>query len=903
MAEKQVSRGSSSHVDQISGANDRIRRVAIIGVHGVAHHDPGATANAMADLLLSLPPFDPTAASRKCEDRPTKLFNSFSSLPIQIPLEPVCIDEASRVQALQETRVHREMRFLQEESAEFARALAQEKKSPQEGDVEDEVGLKYTRRLLQNYQGGADGNVYITTRLDGRRSASARQPATDVHIYEMFWADLARPTNSLVSFFLAVFQLVLHLPSLSRVAIDTQPNANKLWQTLQFAQRYASRMLQIVIPLLKVVLLIALFSAAANIREVQKLGVVSALLVALSVAAAGLVLMEKLRRPVFGGRLSWIVVSFLPASLAGGVTFILVRDNQWNQGVVLGVVAWLLGALLLSYVLSAYQDVQAGILYTGWASYIAFLTMFWIYAVLWRSLGLASLWTAQWLFVILRFSWLLLTGFAIAAFVLGEVAWRTQSSTAERAQARAAVRTSRLALALPSFLFVFITGFIWAGLFSVAKRIENPYFKPAILSVAPGLKRLDDVTRVDLFPHLPVADVTCSEHILEGRPCTEFATLLRPCAEGWPCDYLEGVLTWSLGYGMLVAVLVTASALLLLVWWALPSVLTERVPVRKKIPAGTIRTEPPRSSTNHESKWLGGWISRGLDSTSLLAYLSWIAIFLVPVVFLFTAHWRYPFEMSSKMAVEKTIAIAASTALLAALVRYSSPVLRCILDVDTYLRAGPHAATPRARIFERYASLLRHVAQYRDPDGRPYDAVVIVAHSLGSLISADLLRLLHSQRNDPRLELLGFGPSATSSRIPIRLFTMGSPLRQLLNRFFPYLYGWVRTSPDNGLNPLPAPSATPTAIPPSTLPSPAGLGIVLWWNAYRSGDYVGRSLWLEEWYQRTTTGSGIYPQPITTAGTGNWLEFCIGAGAHTHYWDDTAPDVAERLNQLINPVP
>ena len=27
---------------------------------------------------------------------------------------------------------------------------------------------------------------------------------------------------------------------------------------------------------------------------------------------------------------------------------------------------------------------------------------------------------------------------------------------------------------------------------------------------------------------------------------------------------------------------------------------------------------------------------------------------------------------------------------------------------------------------------------------------------------------------------------------------------------------------------------------------------------------------------------------------------CIGIGAHTHYWDRTAPDVAHTLNALIN---
>jgi hypothetical protein len=29
------------------------------------------------------------------------------------------------------------------------------------------------------------------------------------------------------------------------------------------------------------------------------------------------------------------------------------------------------------------------------------------------------------------------------------------------------------------------------------------------------------------------------------------------------------------------------------------------------------------------------------------------------------------------------------------------------------------------------------------------------------------------------------------------------------------------------------------------------------------------------------------------------VESCIGPGAHTHYWDRTAPDVAQKLNELI----
>jgi len=142
--------------------------------------------------------------------------------------------------------------------------------------------------------------------------------------------------------------------------------------------------------------------------------------------------------------------------------------------------------------------------------------------------------------------------------------------------------------------------------------------------------------------------------------------------------------------------------------------------------------------------------------------------------------------------------------------------------------------------------------------------------------------------------LLGLGGSNPSSPpIPITLLTMGSPIRQLLNRFFPFLYDWVREAPDNGLRPLPGCAPPTPAIEANALPDPAELGVTKWVNLYRSGDYVGRSLWLDEWYRRTE-GTNFYLAEAPLR-----VEACIGAGAHTHYWDDTAPDVARVLDCLI----
>src|SRR5262249_7005617 len=113
--------------------------------------------------------------------------------------------------------------------------------------------------------------------------------------------------------------------------------------------------------------------------------------------------------------------------------------------------------------------------------------------------------------------------------------------------------------------------------------------------------------------------------------------------------------------------------------------------------------------------------------------------------------------------------------------------------------------------------------------------------------------------------------------------------------------------PDNGLYPLGEATLTPPMpMPEDALPDPSELGVQRWVNAYRSGDYVGRSLWLDGWDGRQLPGG----EPGTPGEAGTIVaqappsplvryEMCIGAGAHQHYWDDTAPDIAQQLDALI----
>jgi hypothetical protein len=557
----------------------------------------------------------------------------------------------------------------------------------------------------------------------------------------------------------------------------------------------------------------------------------------------------------------------------------------------------------------------------------------------------ASFWSVQWILALVRLSWIGLALLAISSSILGAIAWRRAGTPHEKSKARAVARTSRFALAMPSFLFVFVTSLIWAGLFSVEHKISDPFFSHDVLwkpvtgnqptsatqqvglspatenrtiqSIQPKYEPRDASPgwltnlngKFDLFPSAEVAKKFADDCGTKTPTCSGPKGDTCSCSTETQPDYLKGVLAWSVGSGSYIVVLVTLAGLIVLIWWALPSVFTERFPPRRDYGwYAKHGTEPPRNSTNHEAMWMGAWTSRGLDSISLVTWLCWSAIFLIPLAFMYlgSPHWfglRAHSELVTKLVVCRVMAVASTTAILATLVHYSSPVLRVILDVDTYMRTGPIEGTPRAKIFERYVSLLRHIAQYRGPDGRGYDRVVIVAHSLGALISGDLLNLLQHQKNDPALQRLGYWRDQNETKIPIRLFTMGNPVRQLLNRFFPYLYDWVRDDPDNGSNPLQPPLEKPPARIDAPLPDPADLGLEKWVSAYRSGDYVGRSLWLTEWYRRTEKcdKDGIYPEEIKKISDTDEIrvEFCIGAGAHTHYWDDTAPDIAEELNKLI----
>lgn len=188
------------------------------------------------------------------------------------------------------------------------------------------------------------------------------------------------------------------------------------------------------------------------------------------------------------------------------------------------------------------------------------------------------------------------------------------------------------------------------------------------------------------------------------------------------------------------------------------------------------------------------------------------------------------------------------------------------LDVDNHFREFPRRAIPRVAIFERFIAELEGVLE------RGYPRVIIVAHSQGGVITAELLRYLQQRSMLPaspqsdRLAKLG----AALRNADLSLLTVGCPLRQLYARRFPDLYHWVVAGGPDG----------------TSGPDRAGLGLQAWVNRWGAGDYVGRWLW--------ERGG----RPVDEPGPAS-PDQCVGAFAHLRYFEPDQSAIIATLRRLL----
>ena len=686
--------------------------MAVVAVHGVGHHETGASADAMANLLSSLCGYStpPTGSP----------FGAFVTNPIQFPLPGSNFFPSQRTPPparlpgfwswfgglFDERRGFFEDKF----------SVRSWRTTPLHAHAATDFADEFMRVQLNGYNGDPLEDSLRTVRLEGHRVATTSKPATDVHIYGMQWADLARGDNSFVRFFMSLYQLLIHLTSLARIAVDMaalEHVGQFEWLLLQRAHNYAVRVLTLFIFSFLALLMAVAFSPVPLLlfegNETTAMAIAAAVFF-IAVNGATLLLSQRLDPPVHSrGWWPWLFAAGTLSIITAVLVFLCCE--QW-LALILTVEWWMLEVGVLGYIFWKYNDVRPGALVAGGMAFAVIAAGFIaclcaqesISAV---SLRAASFWMIQYIFLSLRLAWMLFILLALIALLFE---WRcnvrlrlsTTADAGEKARARAALRTGRFAMALPATLTLILHVFLWSGVYHFTAPRVN-LFKGVAAKAVPVWHWLQWLV---LSPEKTLAIFQALDPTDKRDPVTN------------PYHFLEGLLLQGAPPGFPLILGLIAVGFTLLILMALPSVYFE------------FRT--PYAAENRRARFLGPWLSSGFHSFSAMVWCFWIAAFgipaLYPVIIFALARFHHDpklqltvleilceswdMKFTAKLVSTSGALIAGSAAvLLGVAVKYLSSALDAILDVDTYLRTTPQENVPRARIAERYVALLRYLQQ------------------------------------------------------------------------------------------------------------------------------------------------------------------------------------------------
>ena len=849
--------------------NRQIPAVAVVAVHGVGDHEPGASAHAIADLLL-----------RQRHPDGSARYTSFGEEKVRLPVRPADL------------------------GASPTRPLVPE--------------YEFMHGQLERYPGSR--TPYDTIRIEGERLSAPdggrpAEPIASVHVYEMHWADLSSIGASALRLFAEMYQLLFHLAVVGEIALRhaeadlPDERARRRWARHARLHSGAVQLLTLAVPTTWLVMLATVLGfLVLGLPAAGKNGLLAAAAAGVAGWAAWWILY---RVPALHARPAWWMAIPAVALLAGAFAWsqAAAETHAPHRDAAL-LVAWLgLAFVVLGRVFRAYDRVCPGardvgrIALLGGAIFVLSMVAR-VAPAIWEGRDLAALGNAvvnafELETISVVFVWYLMYACAAAA---GFLAWRTTRGFEAGHRIRRAVWTAQATLALSASSVLVFTFVLWAAVLKASTKL------------------------------LP-----------QGTP----EAIWAPFQERTYHALFERIMALTAGAGFpLLLIFLSALAVFALIAF-IPAVAREVWPPRKP---GTLWEE--MDNEGRDAERLGRWLTSGFGSVARVVTVLFFAVFVVQPL-LSLAGWLpsmpvpvvYDFldllERESGNIIGFLGGVLAATAVgllalrgrLQRLALGFRPILDSALDVDNWLREHPAADTPRARIAERYASLLRYLNHWRGPDGQPYRAIVLVAHSQGTVITTELLGFVRRERDHEFDGLFTTPPLDPASKKDRRLylFTMGSPLRQLYAACFPYLFSWLGEEK----RPWGHPARTGTGprgarpalqrrddeghvvelpeIAPDTAPAPRDFGLVRWINAYRTGDYVGRAVWRNDGSSTAYRAAPLdardllarYPERrppvvfVSEDAEGTRRELCIGSGAHTHYWDATAGAIGLELDLLV----
>jgi hypothetical protein len=849
------------------GENQGKPKIAVIAVHGVADQPPHNSARAIASLLLN-----------HNQSEKQVQYTPFYESTLRMGVRPVDVSqksprlERSPQQNSRATPIHNypESPDSQSSHEEYLTKIE---------DCLDMNAHEFIWKQLHKYKGMGVQSTYETVRLEGSRLGQGNEPQPDVHIYEMYWADLSRLGTGIFRILGEFYQLLFHLSSLGVHAVDSayQEHPNTWWNWYKNTQAGAADVLSMLIPILNLYLLLTVPITLPGNIPAQYLPIITwSSLAIISVTLVGLCL--------FWLKASFRLWSVPPILLVVGVIGLVVSLKKessipWPTLGYYPILAFewcALAAIIMWLLMREYSrhSPLAGKVSTVIGVFLAgIITKLLLYAPnSHQGIAEAAFKTVEIIYLILGSAWIVFFVLQLFAALLGCVAvWQSTGTQPDgcRERANRAAWTARLTLAVPATLFIVVTLMLLGALDRVGSRLlpkENFYIPRFVGVFLPNQSEA------------PFSGPVFTHQLIIAAASPAFVVVIA-------CILLTVVIAfWSL------------------------------------FPVAWAEVRSPKS-TDYSSEQFGKWLTNGLDLIDF-----WANVFVVFIAVCFPLFYLYcllnpqmaaNFKLTEDiLGISATFLVASTTSLLAFRGRLDKlllgfrSLLDVVLDVDNYLRLRPEDDNPSARIYSRYVSVLRYLCNWEDPqNGQGYDAIVIVAHSQGTAITADLLRFLEREtkrKTDPALTRL------VSGDLPIYFFTMGCPLRQLYGLGFPHLYNWAR---HYDKTPWTRKPHKPLSIDEKQKPNPRELlGVTRWVNTFRSGDYIGRYLWRSDYcdYQwfppaardpdkddTTWTSERDHPVHISEDKNHTRREFCLGAGAHTHYWDGTSDEVAAEIDILI----
>lgn len=872
------------------------RRVAVVAIHGVADQVRNNTVRNVADLLMGLEPEQPGPGGN-----PPPRYTPFTEYALRIAESPL------KALPTPPTPDPGPSKNPFEERPAFIRRRLRDAGETPSGETLD---CEFTDSLLHGFQRWEKEEVYETVRLEGRRNASVASNTSpiDVHLFEMYWDDLSRLGSGFLRIFSGLYQLLFHLGSLGRQCLDLariRYGNRGWWKWFGHAHAGAHWALTIPIPVVNLYLLAVVLTALADVvpparRPATALCVAAATMGIGTAALLANALFRDARPEARAHRLLWWLSPF--AAMVMGVLGALLVSGSANYlyngsyDSLLALEWWLLLVAGILFLMRSYNRRRPGaLLFTVLLG--ALIVPRHAYALLSAPYlshvpVTAAFRTAAEVRLLQSGGWYVFMLFALATWLLGAAAVSTvrlspRYTGYENDQAARAAFTARLSLALPAALFTVFTLMLWSGAARLGTQIlrgaEDQIKKMLTASVADTFVIALVLMAMSVLLAVWALAPSIGDELnppgkrennnalsqAQGRWLSSGYALLRVAGE---LIFWTVVVLLPLGAAGVLDFIIkntlgaTVIALILTALMAIPLAVAE-----------------VRASDNSQSALPFDWTRWPLPLRVLLHFVLWAAILPGPVLLVFFAPREWTGQLPAAtgqtllviggLVAGSAVGFVAFRGKLDEVATHLRSVVDVALDVDNHLQELPAHAAPRARILSRCAAVLRHVCS--PPGGQaPYDVVIIVAHSQGSVITADLLRYLRYRHRQGR-------PVEGLEKLPpVYLFTVGCPLRQLYSLRFPHLYEWARH--DN------------RGEPEQRRPEPGELGIELWINGYRSGDYVGRYLWRAD----ENEDPWQYPTIETDLG-GLRVEFCIGAGAHTHYFDRTATDIGVVLDSLI----